>query len=1212
MAKTRILVVEDDGVIAMHIRDCLDVLGYELAGIVIAGEDVVQQVAETQPNLVLMDIRLKGQMNGIEAADQVRASFDIPIVYLTAYADETTVLQATATNPYGYVLKPFEDRELRVAIEVALHKYRLEKALRESQRWLAATLSSIGDAVIATDADGAVKFMNPVAEALTAWPQAEALGQPLGRVFTILNEKTRQPVEDPVARVIREGVVIGLANATVLVAGDGREIPIADSAAPIKDERGQLTGVVLIFRDVTERRRAEFALRESEERYRRRSAELQALHNISLRLSAQLEAPVLLSLVVEQAVSLLDADAGCIYLYERQSNDLVLSVATGIIREFAGSTLKPGEGLAGKAFENRYPIMVEDYSSWPGRARIYEGELRFKASLAVPLLGVDGVLGVLNVIGGEYKPAFDEHDIWLAEMFAAQATVALENARLHSEVQQRAKELTALNQAGQAITSSLDRQEMLDLVMTEIRSLLNAEGASLLLVDPALDGGGELVFEAVTGPGAQDLVGKRMPLVAGVAGWVAQHGQPALVANARDDARFYNRIDAVTGLSTRSMVAVPLIRGRQVVGVVEAINPYVEHEVGKSMRVFNQHDLDMLAVMSGFITIALENVRLFEAEREQRDLAETLREVGATLVATLDKDDVLDRLLEHVNRVVPNDAANIMLIEERAGEPLGQAAVVRCRGYEQFGAADFLAGIVFPVSQIPNLRQMVETGRPVLIPDTRAESGWSAFPQLEWLRSYAAAPLRVRGQVVGFLNVDSARPRFFSQQQAEHLQAFANQAAIALENARLFSSLDHERSRLEMLYYLGRQLAESLDVREVAYRALDGLSTIVGALYGVVHVYEETVLTPVAIVGYDPGVVEAADERLRLNLGEGLAGWVAAHQQAAAVPDVTRDERWKAIPGLDDQVRSALSVPLVCGDELVGVLSISSVREAFFGEDVCRLVESAAGTVAVAIANARLFQVEQEQLHRLQESQAHLIHAEKMAALGRLVASIAHEINNPLQAMQGQLELAQEEVETDLRRENLKRYLGIAINEVDRVADIVRRMRDFYRPAREEKRPTDLHAVLDSVLALSGKQLQHSGVSVEREWQPRLPLVHANSDHLKQVFLNLVLNAIDAMTGEGGTLRVRTRLDQLPLPGRGAEVQPAVCIEFIDSGRGMPPEAMERLFEPFFTTKESGSGLGLSISFGLVEAHGGQLRLASQAGEGTTVTILLPVGEAQP
>jgi len=270
MTDARILIVEDEGIEALDIQQRLSCLGYTVTDIAVTGEEAVRKAVATCPDLVLMDIMLHGEIDGVTAAEQIHARFDIPVIYLTAYADDDTLQRAKITEPYGYIVKPFHERELRITIDIALYKHRMERKLRESQQWLATTLRSIGDAVIATDKNGGITFLNPVAVALTGWESEEALGQPVQQVFRIINEITRAAAEDIVGRVLREGTVANLANHTALITRDGREIPIEDSAAPITDNAGQVIGVVLVFHDVTERRRAEEAVQ-------RRAAEMDAI-----------------------------------------------------------------------------------------------------------------------------------------------------------------------------------------------------------------------------------------------------------------------------------------------------------------------------------------------------------------------------------------------------------------------------------------------------------------------------------------------------------------------------------------------------------------------------------------------------------------------------------------------------------------------------------------------------------------------------------------------------------------------------------------------------------------------------------------------------------------------------------------------------------------------------------------------------------------------
>lgn len=255
MAKTQILVVEDEHIVAKDIQYRLQGLGYHIPAVASSGEEAVQKAEETRPDLVLMDIRLKGMMNGVEAAEELRRRFNIPVVYLTAYADDHTLDRAKVTEPFGYILKPFEERELYTCIEVALYKHQMEQKLRESEQWLVTTLRCIGDAVVATDVVGRVKFLNHVAEQLTGWTQADAIEKGLTQVFNILSgEDLPHSVFE---RAIREAQAIDSPNEAILLAKHGSATSIEYRAAAIRDNTDHEIGLVLIFRDITERKQAE-------------------------------------------------------------------------------------------------------------------------------------------------------------------------------------------------------------------------------------------------------------------------------------------------------------------------------------------------------------------------------------------------------------------------------------------------------------------------------------------------------------------------------------------------------------------------------------------------------------------------------------------------------------------------------------------------------------------------------------------------------------------------------------------------------------------------------------------------------------------------------------------------------------------------------------------------------------------------------------------
>jgi len=270
----QILVVEDESIVAEHIRRSLINMGYSVPSVASSGPEAIKEVEDKSPDMVLMDIVLKGEMDGIETAMQIRSRFNIPVVYLTAYSDEKILERAKITEPYGYVIKPFNERDLHTNIEIALYKHMMEKKLKESEKrlleknqWLVAVIESIGDAVIATDPEGTIVLMNPIAEALTGWKHNEALGKPLANIFNIISEKTDVKIEDPITKAIREDIFYGLADHTVLMTKEGMKRSVDIIGSTIKIDGNKIIGFVFNFNDITSRIMTDDMLKISEKSY---------------------------------------------------------------------------------------------------------------------------------------------------------------------------------------------------------------------------------------------------------------------------------------------------------------------------------------------------------------------------------------------------------------------------------------------------------------------------------------------------------------------------------------------------------------------------------------------------------------------------------------------------------------------------------------------------------------------------------------------------------------------------------------------------------------------------------------------------------------------------------------------------------------------------------------------------------------------------------
>ncbi|MBN1782318.1 response regulator [bacterium] len=261
--KKKILVVEDEHIIAMEIQDRLEDLGYHVTDTVGSKQAAIQSAETNPPDLVLMDIMLGNETGGLDAAEYIHVHFDIPVVFLTAYSDKKTLARAKQAEPYGYILKPLDEREVSTAVEISLYKHEMEKQLKAHKEWLSTTLKSIGDAVITTDRWGSVVSLNPSAEKLTGWSQQDAIGLSVNKVFRITNDNETEWVKDPVGIVLDTGESVSLTNNTLLITKKGDKIAIDDNAAPIRDDHGNLNGVVLVFRNVEDKKQLDEQLRQA-------------------------------------------------------------------------------------------------------------------------------------------------------------------------------------------------------------------------------------------------------------------------------------------------------------------------------------------------------------------------------------------------------------------------------------------------------------------------------------------------------------------------------------------------------------------------------------------------------------------------------------------------------------------------------------------------------------------------------------------------------------------------------------------------------------------------------------------------------------------------------------------------------------------------------------------------------------------------------------
>lgn len=563
-----------------------------------------------------------------------------------------------------------------------------------------------------------------------------------------------------------------------------------------------------------------------------------------------------------------------------------------------------------------------------------------------------------------------------------------------------------------------------------------------------------------------------------------------------------------------------------------------------------------------------------------------LLEVSETLLSEVEIERLYQLILEVVERETDADIVSLMLLDMENQELRVEAAVglpAEVAASAKVKPGEGVAGWV------------IENGQPLLLAeDAPVDPTIREAMQRDDVSSALCVPLKTQGHVIGVLNASkTTRDSPFDFLDLQLLTVLASQVAIAIENSRVHEATRNKTRQLAALNELSRLVVSTLDLEEVLRLAMRGINKIIKAEAACLFLLDETTNELVLRVSlHGPRNLGP----LKLEVGQGIAGWVVKEGEALLVPDVTGEPRFDSLLSerLGIECRSVLSVPLVIRDHVIGAIELMNSMDGKFTDDDFELLGSMATTVAIAVENARLYTELSEFTRGLEKSQDQLIRAKKLAATGKIAASLAHEINNPLQAIHNCLHLVIHK--SSLGQDKRLEYLSMAQEEVERLIDLVQRMLDFYRPSKETVAPVDIEALLDDVLSLAAKRLQHARVMVHRDATSPLPLVDGVSNLLKQVFLNIIINAVEAMPS-GGDLYIETTRD---------ERRQEVSISFTDAGEGIPVAELANIFDPFFTTKPKGTGLGLSVSHGIIERHGGRIDVRSDVGKGSTFTVRLP------
>jgi PAS domain S-box-containing protein len=432
MVNPSILIVTNERNVAHDLREHLIKLGYRVVGIVTSDEEIIAKIEETKPDLILTDIRLNGEREGIKTGQLIHSNYDTPIIYITGSVGERTIQRAKSTGPFGYLFKPFDEKQIYATVETALLRHHLESELREGRQWLNAVLDGISDGVIAMDNHGAIRFINPIAKQLTGWSEIETIGKTLYEVFALIDESSHERVE-----VLSVKKSLNQKNEDtrfdgLLLSKYGKTTPVEADITVIQDGKGMAAGIVLVFRDITKRR-------EAMQEIQRQTQRAEALVETAARLNAQLELTSVLDTICNISNQALAASATAVFLQDTREdvfNIMATNTQLTDLAKYEGVRFK----IPGSVFESILPkenpvTFINDIQSYPNPPY-----LELLREQNIHTIGIAGLYSRHDLIGALIliyigDPIHLPEDVRaLLKALADQAGISITNASLFEQV----------------------------------------------------------------------------------------------------------------------------------------------------------------------------------------------------------------------------------------------------------------------------------------------------------------------------------------------------------------------------------------------------------------------------------------------------------------------------------------------------------------------------------------------------------------------------------------------------------------------------------------------------------------------------------------------------------------------------------------------------------------------------------------------------------
>lgn len=1074
---------------------------------------------------------------------------------------------------------------------MTIRRKQSEEALRESaERYR--RLIEFGPEVVAIHREGKIVYINqPGVNLLGAKSPEEILGRP---VMDFVHPDFRAIVQERIKNT-QEHSKVEAALYEKFVGLDGKIIDVEVSAIPITDEGKPATQVV--FHDVTERKQAEDALRDSEARFRRRAEELSALYETTREITSQNDPEILLQTIVDRAASMLNAAGGSIYLRDVEHDEMVLKVAHGY-QGFIGTRILPGEGLLGKVMETLHPTIVDDYRVWKHRSSKFDA-LPLTAVMATPMITGGELVGVLSVNevdrgDGSAVRKYTKTEMEQLTFFAGTAAIAVHNVHLFEETKQRLVELELLYQASLSAAQIHSPSAVAQRIVDTLEKSLNWSGSIWLIEDQ------HMVLLAVSTMGLTGrafkekfdrLAGLVTSLEDGIIGWVSKNGRTLRSGKVKDNPHYIQEREEID-----SELCVPLKVGGKTIGCIN-----VESEASDA---FGEHDERLLTTLANQAAVAIENARLFEETRRRASRQVALNAIiRASARSGTGLNEILDIALGQTLRALNLDMGEIWLSWSSRSI---QRVVSR-------GIPSAINSLMADAS----LDGSISLSRPLAVNDWQKTN----LPLSEvflsvGVHSTAMVPLLSEDKRIGGMAICSSVARFWTPDEVALVEAIGREVGLAAERTRLFEETANRLKEMEAVNKISTALRLAQTLNEMlpqlvteTFRALD---TEAGGIW--LFDLGRRKLRQVIGRGW---CLNAA--YLELERGENLLGSVLASEDVYFSADVAKDPNaFQELREISPPGWSAVSVPIRSELEVIGFFIVSApLPREFSGEEARLLVtfsEIAGNTIHRMDLNEKLLQHAAELESRVMERTGELQTAlQKAQAADRVksefVANINHELRTPLTnlVLYYQMLRAQPNIKTEER-------LDVIGRELQRLRILIEDLLNLSRLdlGHVNFRPAlcNINALIQTLVNDRQALAVDRGLTLSTELQADLEPIILDEHTMVQAISNLLTNALN-YTPSGGRVVIRTT-------SAVREGKPTVGFSVEDTGAGISTDDMQHLFERFYRgtagrrTGIPGTGLGLAIVKQVVDFHHGWIEVQNGAdGRGTIFTVWLPLKQPQ-